>query len=162
MAVALLAVAVGFGVEIAIPDSGLFGAFGGWYRVPLGLGDFLVGIALYRRGLCPRACWLTDNRVALWLGDISYPLYLAHLLPGLWLFGGTPAALWQTVGCILAAFAIAVVLHHAVEVPGRRLIRGGLRSRLDLSGRAHFNPENPPPYRDKASDHVPVMIDLAG
>lgn len=123
LALALLAVAAGVGLELALPDSGLFVAFGGWYRVPLGVGGFLAGIGLYRLGLRPRASWLTDNRVSLWLGDISYPLYLGHLLPGYWLFADTSPPLWQVAGCIVAALALAAALHHAVEQPGRRMLR---------------------------------------
>lgn len=129
-------IAIGFiSQAFQIGLDGLFWKVGGWGRVPEGLGEFVGGIALYRLGYRPRTTWLTDNCLALWLGDISYPLYLGHLLPAYWICriaGLAPSTLpltmpWpMTISCLVLPFALAVVLHHTVEAPGRRLIRGGV------------------------------------
>lgn len=83
-----------------------------------GIGWFAAGVGLHRLGLRPQRTWLLDNRLAVWLGNISYPLYLSQYLPIL-LWGRDPAWLG-----IAVSFALAVSLHHAVEAPARRWLRG--------------------------------------
>lgn len=89
-----------------------------WPHFMRGIGWFAVGIALYRLGVRPPRCWLYDNRLALWLGDISYPMYLIQFLP-IFLWGIEPT--WLGIAVTLG---LAVVLHHAVEAPARRWLRG--------------------------------------
>lgn len=72
---------------------------------------------------------LLASRVVVFLGEISFPLYLAHFVPVLWLryylhsqsatYSNIDIVLWLfgwAVGCI----AIATILHYAVEVPFHR------------------------------------------
>ena len=80
-----------------------------------GIGWFAVGVGLYRSGWRPPSVWPLDTRLAVWLGDISYPLYLVHYTPkvlgyGTWI--GIPLSL-----------LCAVILHRLVEVPARRWLR---------------------------------------
>jgi peptidoglycan/LPS O-acetylase OafA/YrhL len=94
-----------------------------------GLGEFAVGVGLYRAGCRPRPSRLLDSRLARWLGDISYPLYLIHLLPLIVLTadGRVPVRAVLTIGNagfgIAVSIALAVLLHHLVEQPARRWLR---------------------------------------
>jgi len=97
----------------------IFGAF-----VALTIGGLVIGHTLVSRAL--------SVRVLVWVGTISYPLYLIHTL-GLEysdkLFGVTDGPLSRSVLVLLVALGLALVaseiLHRVVEVPmigvGRRL-----------------------------------------
>jgi peptidoglycan/LPS O-acetylase OafA/YrhL len=64
----------------------------------------------------------------LWLGAISYTLYLSHHNSGFIIMLSAEAAglgPWSAAGlATIAAFAMAMLLHHGVEQPAIRLIRG--------------------------------------
>jgi peptidoglycan/LPS O-acetylase OafA/YrhL len=73
---------------------------------------------------------LLGNKVALYLGERSYAVYLCH---SLWVMGAawaiaqlphTPGVLWGVVaGCMLCAMATAHGLHAWVETPARKWLR---------------------------------------
>ena len=99
----------------------------GWLRsIPWGLSLFGFGVALAASGWEPVACrWLTwlDARPLRWLGDVSYPLYLGQTIAFVVFCGGAMAAtapLWQHLSVIATSLILAALLHHCVEVPGRR------------------------------------------
>jgi peptidoglycan/LPS O-acetylase OafA/YrhL len=93
-------------------------------HVARGLGWFLAGIGLYRLGWRPRRVWLLDNRFALWLGAVSYPLYLVHELPGFMLgYGLGASGAVQALAGIPTAVGLAVALHCTIEDPARRWLR---------------------------------------
>ncbi|MBA3895887.1 MAG: acyltransferase [Sphingomonadaceae bacterium] len=69
----------------------------------------------------------------LWLGAISYPLYLVHQYIGYSVIGrmealGMPAGV-ATLAALVAAIALAAVLHHRIELPLGRVRRGLARPR---------------------------------
>jgi peptidoglycan/LPS O-acetylase OafA/YrhL len=127
--VAVIAVCLGIAVvtDLFVVLSGQHNAF--IWGILKGLPEFAAGVAIYRMGWRPRRSLVLDNSFVVWLGDISYPLYLIHMLPFLLMTGKFPAMiigslpLPLTVLSIAASFVLAVVLHHAVEVPGRRWLR---------------------------------------
>lgn len=98
---------------IAMLGSGLEDTIG---RLMRGVGWFAVGIGLYRLGWRPKRIWFLDNPVALWLGEISYPLYLAHY---------AIISLLKTSPILgfVASIIVATILHHVVEDPARRYLR---------------------------------------
>jgi peptidoglycan/LPS O-acetylase OafA/YrhL len=66
----------------------------------------------------------------LYLGRISFPLYLVHVMPLLWLdshFSRAPLAPLSATGVVVAYVAgcigLAALLHHLVERPSHRWIR---------------------------------------
>lgn len=80
------------------------------------------------------------NPVLLFLGDISYPLYLIHQVVGTELMSlahehGWPA--WLSLPTILLALVTtAFLIHVAVEVPARTILRTRLQKRVLLQSRA--------------------------
>lgn len=103
---------------------GVVGVFYNWgtnseplWQLCRGIGWFAVGVGLYRSGWRPRRCWLFDNRLAVWLGEISYPLYLVQYIP-ITLFGHE----WPLLE-VASSFAAAIALHYLVETPARRRLR---------------------------------------
>jgi peptidoglycan/LPS O-acetylase OafA/YrhL len=71
-----------------------------------------------------------SSKPMLLLGRLSFPLYLAHLTPLMWLahrFGGAGLGPWAAsavlVLYLVGALGLAFVLHHAVERPSRRWAR---------------------------------------
>ena len=73
-----------------------------------------------------RLQWLV-NRPLLWLGSISYALYLIHQNIGYWLIHRLTSAGWSLPGASLAALLLALALAHAlrnlVEEPGQLAIK---------------------------------------
>jgi peptidoglycan/LPS O-acetylase OafA/YrhL len=73
---------------------------------------------------------MMSSRPMLLLGRLSFPLYLAHLTPLMWLahrFGGAGLGPWAASAVLVLYLAgtlgLAFVLHHAVERPSRRWAR---------------------------------------
>ena len=120
---AILVVGAAVGLSGILFRTGPLDISGQW-QMMRGIGWFAAGVGMYAIGWRPRRTWLLDNRVSVWLGEISYPLYLGHY------------ALLVLVGWrhpvlgILASLGLAVALHHGVEVPARRWLRG---ARLKLA-----------------------------
>lgn len=73
-----------------------------------------------------RLQWLV-SRPLLWLGSISYALYLIHQNIGYWLIHRLTSAGWSLPAATLAALALALALAHAlrnlVEEPGQLAIK---------------------------------------
>jgi peptidoglycan/LPS O-acetylase OafA/YrhL len=70
-----------------------------------------------------RLQWLV-SRPLLWLGSISYALYLIHQNIGYWLIHHLTAAGWSLTTATLAALALALAhaLRNLVEEPSLRAI----------------------------------------
>jgi peptidoglycan/LPS O-acetylase OafA/YrhL len=92
-------------------------------------------IAALEASLAPRP--LLGGRIAQWLGQISYALYLSHFF--LWilfklLFVADPSAVSApaTAGFVVAALGVSHLLHHRIELPGRRWFQGAGDGLLDL------------------------------
>jgi peptidoglycan/LPS O-acetylase OafA/YrhL len=73
---------------------------------------------------------LMASRPMLLLGRLSFPLYLAHITPLMWLahrFEGAGLGPWAgslvLVAYLAGALGLAFILHHAVERPSRRWAR---------------------------------------
>jgi len=96
----------------------------------LGLAFVLVG-SLARAGASASAFW--RHPVVVWFGDISYPIYLVHILcHGLfirfvgfdrWVGSSTPVKLLVVCAWAGGIILSATLLHHLVEVPCRRWSR---------------------------------------
>lgn len=108
-----------------------------WALLPV-VGSALVLFA--GAGAEPRHAWLLTNPVAVYVGDISYSLYLWHF-PALVVGGSAIAALFGLEGLWLAgavlalSLVLAVLSYHFIEQPVRRSRwlmgeRGGPPSRL--------------------------------
>ena len=83
----------------------------------------LVGAA--SRG---RAAALLNSMPLVWLGDISYAVYISQWLP-LELGGSLPVAPpMRAMIVIVGALGFAAALHYAVEIPARRWLRSGVAS----------------------------------
>lgn len=97
--------------------------------VPLAM--VAIVIAALQASLAPRP--LLSGRVAQWLGDISYPVYLSHFF--LWIlfklfFVTDPANVHPAAIAAFVALTLALshLLHRFLEVPARRVVqRGGDR-----------------------------------
>jgi len=87
----------------------------------------LVWFAISRHGK-----WLA-LRPLVFLGVISYPLYLVHVVLGFAVIRWGVALGWSTIEGVVAAgvvsIVIAALLHYFVEVPGARWIRTALSRR---------------------------------
>jgi peptidoglycan/LPS O-acetylase OafA/YrhL len=100
------------------------GAVYGPHALARGLGTFGLGMAIQMSGWRPQRS-LLDAAPLRWLGDISYPLYLAHPL-GFQLgsvFLDPSASLFGAIIGIGASVLIAAALHYVVENPARRRLR---------------------------------------
>ncbi len=79
--------------------------------------------------------WLRflNHRLFAWLGALSYSLYLLHQAIGFAVIhrlehAGVTPLVAIAVACVVS-FALAALLHHAVELPAMRAIREGWRRR---------------------------------
>jgi peptidoglycan/LPS O-acetylase OafA/YrhL len=105
----------------------------GWSTWGGGAVNFLFASLLYglafKRGVVNV---LLSSRLAMFLGNISFPLYLTHVVPLLWLhyfmllngarlstFQKSAALMCWAIGC----FSMATLLHHFVENPFHELGR---------------------------------------
>ena len=101
-----------------------------------------VVIAALQASLAPRP--LLSGRLAQWLGDISYAVYLSHFF--LWIlfklvFVDDPAMVEpaKVAAFVALTHAVSHLLHRWLEVPARRIVqRGGdtLLTRLAAGRRA--------------------------
>lgn len=79
----------------------------------------LLCISLYKGG--PNVIFA--NRVSVYLGEISYPLYMSHIMTFQYvrMRAGSPMLpLWMELGAVIV---VAALLHHLVETPARKLMR---------------------------------------
>ncbi|RII43449.1 acyltransferase [Galactobacter valiniphilus] len=91
--------------------------------------------------------WWLSRRPAVWLGEISYPLYLWHwplLVFGLFLWGSTALNLWQGAVVLVLAVLLAMATHRFVELPAARWAARPLRA---LEARVPAAPAAPKPVR---------------
>ena len=92
----------------------------------------LTSIGAVWMAITGRLQWLA-RKPLLWLGSISYALYLIHQNIGYWLIHRLTAAGWSLPAATLAALALALALAHGlrnlVEEPGRRAIKGWWKRR---------------------------------
>jgi peptidoglycan/LPS O-acetylase OafA/YrhL len=88
----------------------------------------LYGLA-FQRGVVNR---LLSSRIAMYLGNISFPLYLTHVVPLLWLhyfflFNGARYSTFEKLAVLMCwaigCFLMATLLHHFVENPFHELGR---------------------------------------
>lgn len=97
-----------------------------------------VGAALVIQAGRTRAIdWLLCNPLSVWIGRISYSLYLVHW-PLLVFYGyalARPLAPADRIGLLVASLAMAAALHHLVEQPFRATRAPG-RNRAFLGGAA--------------------------
>jgi peptidoglycan/LPS O-acetylase OafA/YrhL len=101
---------------------------------------------------CAALVWLATSRYGKWLawrpllflGRISYPLYLVHVVLGYTIIRfGVDLGWSTTTGVIVAgtsAVALAVVLHYLVEVPGGQWSRASLQKLKPERVRRKFGP----------------------
>lgn len=87
------------------------------------------GYGSFARRNLGRLVSILDSSPIRWLGEVSLPLYLCQIVP-LRLLG-------QSLWVIPAALALAAAVHYAIEVPGRRWLRGlgTKKAGSDRSGR---------------------------
>lgn len=81
----------------------------------------------------PRCGRVWRHPLAVWLGDVSYPLYLVHTLfttvfirlVGFdrWIHEPMPVRLAVLAAWLGGILGLAALVHHGVEIPGRRLSR---------------------------------------
>ncbi|HEX3860810.1 MAG TPA: acyltransferase [Stellaceae bacterium] len=114
----------------------------GPYLIMRSLGEFVVGVGLFRMGWQPRS-WIwrgvLDCYLCRRLGDISYPLYLIHWLPLLIVTDGIehpPTMVGKIVG-VLLSICLAMILHCTAEEPGRRWLRTGRETYRTMRGEPH-------------------------
>ena len=96
----------------------------------------VFGLGLLVLALCKEgrvANLLFGNRVALWLGNISFSLYLSHWpLIQVYQWAAPRSSLDRQLLAVLlvaAMVAIATLLYHFVEVPSRRYLRRKMQAR---------------------------------
>jgi len=106
-------------------------AFPGWWALLPTMGTALLIWA-------GPSAWLNrvvlSNRVLVWFGLISFPLYLWHwpLLSFLRIFEGAEVAQWKRASAVLGAIVLAGLTYEFIEKSTRR--RRGLKVALTLAG----------------------------
>lgn len=92
-----------------------------------------------------------SGRVWVWLGEISYALYLLHypvLMPARKVLGDRTLGSWTGLGLAVVLFAVTVVLsallHHLVELPLMRRFSRSRRGREELAAAAQLRPATDP------------------
>lgn len=138
---------VGLALHLGAPDI---------WAVPLFLLLILAGVSNRQR-----IATLLNVRPLVWLGDISYSIYLVHgfvqyfigrLLPIV--FGVTaPEALsfktsfWTMMAMLATTFALSVLTYNFVEVRGRRFMRARLSARPEPASLGPVRLSQPADYR---------------
>lgn len=98
-----------------------------------------AGAAVLDTGLCVlflvacRSTWRRIPKVMLWLGAISYPLYLLHQNLGFAVIHALGATGVAAFCALLAVLALATLVHVAVEQPAMHWIRARWRRRRATS-----------------------------
>ena len=121
------------------------GAITGPHALARGLGAFGLGMALQRSGWRPGRSWL-DAAPIRWIGDISYPLYLAHPLV-IFVTAERIAPTGTVLGAVSAIAAsvlLAAAVHYLVEDPARRWLRRRFAAtrRFEPGNRAALGPSS--------------------
>lgn len=107
---------LGWGVAINLTDNGHI-------RVMVTLAAALMIVGIYLESRIGDV--LIGNRFAVFLGDISYALYLSHIL-----LRQVLNKAWPMWGQVLAAITVAALLHYVFERPCRDWLRKRARQRL--------------------------------
>ncbi len=130
-----LAAALGMNALLSSPGDPAQPAF--YYRIQSGpaLAYVLLIFTLARtRGLV--AAFLA-HPIMVWLGEVSYALYLVHQLVFRWHalhLGMLPFGLWWQYALLLAiSLGLAAFIHHAIERPVQGFVRSALRPRPALA-----------------------------
>lgn len=93
---------------------------------------YVATIAIFV-ALCAGRIGFLNRRVLIWLGSLSYPLYLVHQNIGYAIMADLEslgASAWLAViAAIAAACGIAHAVHSLVEIPAHRMLRGYWRER---------------------------------
>jgi peptidoglycan/LPS O-acetylase OafA/YrhL len=116
-----------------------------------GYADVFCGVfTMYLIGLCvtfPKVSAKLSGRVCLWLGDISYSLYLIHLpvlLAVVYLLNGRMSLGGMFAVAFPAMLLAGHVMHHLIELPSMKLGRklaGAIRYKRSLSQRFKLGSE---------------------
>ncbi|MDY6375473.1 MAG: acyltransferase family protein [Succinivibrionaceae bacterium] len=110
--------------------------------------------------------YLLSNRVMVWFGLISYPLYIWHwpFLSFAWIVGGEMPQLKVRIGCVVLAVIMSAVTYYLVE-PRLRWGRfggykaAGLLSVMVAVGVAGYSIERHDGYTARMNDPEQEMID---
>jgi len=110
--------------------------------------------------------YLLSNRVMVWFGLISYPLYIWHwpFLSFAWIVGGEMPALKVRIGCVVLAVIMSAVTYYFVE-PRLRWGRfggykaAGLLSVMVAVGVAGYSIEKHDGYTARMNDPDQTVID---
>ena len=105
--------------------------------------------------------YLLSNRVMVWFGLISYPLYIWHwpFLSFAWIVGGEMPQLKVRIGCVVLAVVMSAVTYYFVE-PGLRWGRyggfkaAGLLSVMVIIGVAGYSVERHDGYTERVTIEV--------
>ena len=110
--------------------------------------------------------YLLSNRVMVWFGLISYPLYIWHwpFLSFAWIVGGEMPQLKVRIGCVVLAVIMSAVTYYFVE-PRLRWGRyggykaAGLLSVMVVTGVAGYSIERHDGYTARMNDPEQPVID---
>ena len=110
--------------------------------------------------------YLLSNRVMVWFGLISYPLYIWHwpFLSFAWIVGGEMPQLKVRIGCVVLAVVLSAVTYYFVE-PKLRWGRfggfkaAGLLSVMIIIGVTGYSVERHGGYTVRMDDPEQAMID---
>ena len=110
--------------------------------------------------------YLLSNRVMVWFGLISYPLYIWHwpFLSFAWIVGGEMPQLKVRIGCVVLAVIMSAVTYYFVEPRLRRGRYGGYKAAGLLSvmvavGIAGYSVERHEGYPARMNDPEQDVID---
>lgn len=106
------------------------------YPVPnAAFGVLGVTLMLYLNVMTTSRAWIATNRLVVWLGDISYSLYLVHFPVIIFATSYLPANKPLLYAFeVLATLGLSLLMFHFVEEPGRR---GVIRTREWFAAKRH-------------------------